>query len=473
MSIDREYFGLFMEMRTGKTKTIIDTACALALAGSLNALVVVAPKGVFRTWTTDQLPTHLWPSVNARVETWRAGAGVKLMKRYNDLIGHKGLAVFVVNIESIDTKKCEAFLSGFLKSRRALLAVDESACIKNPQANCTKAALRLAALAPYRRILTGTPVTQGPLDLYSQLEFLKPGASGMRSFYAFKSMYAIEVRTNIRVPGAFDKAGNPRMRTFNKTVGYRNAERLKTRLDALSFTVKLADVRADLPPKIYQTVEVPLTEGHANIYKYLAKHCVMKLEGEVVVSAPMALTLLTKLHQCATGFVIQDDGRTLDLSGERVQALMDLITRCPGKAVVFAAHQHSIESIGAALRMTYGQESTVLYYGPTPEGERDVARYRFQHETQCRFFVGTQATAGEALDLSAANVVVYYSNTFSLRHRLQSEARPMGPAQHDPVLVVDLVAPSTVDVKIVDALKTKQSIADQLTGAGWRSFLEN
>lgn len=458
---ERDHYGLFLEMRTGKSKIVIDAACLTHHQKSIDALVVVAPKGVYRTWLLDQLPTHLWEDTPHKVEAWKSGAGAGQHKEYMKLLTFKGLAVFVVNIEAIATAKCAEYLFHLMMNRRCMLVIDESSCIKNPSAARTKQAMKLARLSAYRLILSGTPVTQGPLDLYSQLEFLHPGLSGSRSYFAFRAKYAIQ--TAMRM--------GPR--SFNKVVGFRNLHQLQVLLDAVSMSVKLADVRADLPPKIYQVIQVELSPEHRKVYEDFRKNAVMKLGEQVVVSATMALSVLAKLHQIVCGFALRDDGTVLDLSDARLETLMEILEQVQGKAVIFALHQLSVEQIASALRLAYGAHSVVSYYGPTSEADRDLARDKFQRDPTCRFFVGTAATAGEGLDLAAANVVVYYSNSYSLKQRLQSEARPFGPAQKDPVLIIDIVSPGTVDEKVVEALKNKADIASLLQSRGWRELLDN
>ena len=235
----REY-AYFMEMGTGKSKVLIDNIALLYDRGGINAAVIVAPKGVYRNWSEKEIPAHMPDHVEKYVAVWTPTPTVKQKKELTNLfeISHS-LKLFIVNVEAFSTKKGVAFVAKFLLAHSALIAVDESTTIKNPKAQRTKNLLKLAVNTKYRRILTGFPVTQSPLDLYSQSSFLSPQLLGYTSFYSFQNRYAKLINRKIGT------------RTFRQVVGYHNLEELTNNVKTFSYRV-LKKECLDLPDKVYQ-----------------------------------------------------------------------------------------------------------------------------------------------------------------------------------------------------------------------------
>ena len=246
-------WAFFMEMGTGKSKVCIDTAAMLYENGKIDTFIVVAPKGVYRNWANLEIPAHMPDRVakDATVLIWRP-TPTKALKK--DLIGFmqpaEGFRVLVMNVEALSTKKGQKYLETVLSASKALLAIDESTAIKSPKASRTKALIRLSGLATYRRILTGFPVTQSPMDLWAQCRFMSPKLLGDcgDNFFQFQYRYAVQQKRHVG------------SHSFNQIVGYRNLEELSVLLKNFSSRV-MKDECLDLPSKIYSQRSVQLSPG--------------------------------------------------------------------------------------------------------------------------------------------------------------------------------------------------------------------
>lgn len=441
------HYGLLWEMGTGKSKVIVETAMRLFYGGEIDGVLIMSDKGAYRNWLPEfQVHAGNHP---IRYAVWSAAMSHEeriLLERVK-IAQDDVLDVLIMNIESMSTDRGKQCGQQFLQSHHAMWVIDESSSIKNPQAQRTKGVLKLAPLAEYRRILNGTPVTQSPLDLYSQCQFLQPGVLGHNSYFSFRANYAVMV--NIQ-------AGN---RSFPKIVGYQNLEDLSRRLQAFTSRLTKADC-LDLPPKVYETYEVELTPEQRRAYDELKRQCLTEIDGGLV-TATMAITAMTKMHRILCGHIETDEGRVVDIPQCRVAALLEVLEKIQGKAIIWCRFQRDVEIVRDALIEAHGAWSTVTYYGPTSQEARQDAIEAFQSPNMpdCRFFVGTPHTGGKGINLTAASTVVYYSNDFSLEKRLQSEDRAHRIGQTGKVTYVDLVAPGTLDQRVLEALKKKRDVA--------------
>jgi SNF2 family DNA or RNA helicase len=179
-----------------------------------------------------------------------------------------------------------------------------------------------------------------------------------------------------------------------------------------------------------------------------------------------------RLHQIVCGHVKLDDGRVVELPNNRIKELMSIVEECDGKMIIWATYRHDIEAISKALKTEYGMNSVGTYYGDTDTEERQRVLAEFQKpDSELRFFVGNPVTGGYGLTLTQASVVVYYSNSFDLEKRLQSEDRAHRIGQTRNVTYIDLIAVNTVDEKIVKALRNKIDIATQVLGEDIKKWL--
>jgi SNF2 family DNA or RNA helicase len=316
-----------------------------------------------------------------------------------------GLKIFVMNTEALSTPRGANAAFNFLESNdENIVIVDESTTIKNRSANRTKNIMQLKGLSKYRRILTGSPVTRSPMDLYSQCMFLSVLALNFKSFFAFQNRYALVQK---RTMGP---------RSFNEIVGYRRLDELNQKLESFSNRVLKEDC-LDLPDKMYTKRLVPLSEEQNKSYKEMKRLALTKLHNGELATTQSVLTQIMRLQQICCGHIQDDEGNLVSFANGRLKELLDIC------------------------------------------------------EDPLRFFVGQPKTGGYGITLTAANTVIYYSNSYDLEIRLQSEDRAHRIGQTNKVTYVDIISPDTVDEKILKALKEKINLAQQVLGEDVRSWL--
>jgi len=457
-SWNKETYAYFMEMGTGKTKVLIDNLAMLYDKGKVDGVLIVAPKGVVGTWHNQELPAHLPDHIENVTVLWQANINKKQQDKLDQLFqtGHE-LHILIMNVEAFSTTKGLNFAQKFLRSHKSMMAIDESTTIKNPKAKRTKNILSLSKMARYRRIMTGSPVTKNPLDLYTQCEFLDPFHLNFSSYYAFRNRYA-EMKT-MHVSG----------RSIQVVGGFRHLDELADSLKPFSYRVLKEDC-LDLPDKIYMKREIQLTKEQDTLYQQMRKEALATLNGKTVTTMT-ALTQLMRLHQITCGHFSADDGSVQEIKNNRLAELLDVLEEIEGKAIIWAHYQHDVKNIFKLLEEKYGPGSAVHYYGKTLPEERDYAIKNFKTNDKVRFFVGTPATGGYGITLVQANTVIYYSNGYDLEKRMQSEDRAHRIGQTKKVTYVDIIAEDTVDKKIVKSLRKKINIASKVMGEELKSWI--
>ena len=451
-------FAYFMEMGTGKTKVLIDNAAMLYDKGKIDGVLIVAPKGVVGTWYDQELPTHLPDHIKNMTILWQSNITKGQREKLDSLFkSDHDLHILIMNVEALSTEKGKDFATKFLNSHRTLMVIDESTTIKNPTAKRTKNIIDLSEIARYRRIMTGSPVTKNPLDLYSQCEFLSPYLLDFTSYYAFRNRYA-EMKT-LHLRG----------RSIQIVDEFKNLGELSDQLKGFSYRVLKEDC-LDLPEKNWTRRQITLTPDQRKIYEQMKETALAHLNGKVA-STMIVLTQLMRLHQITCGHFTADDGTIQDIPNNRLKELLDVLSEMEGKAIIWAHYQHDVKNIIREVVKIYGEGSIVDYYGLTPQDERDINRKKFQSDPRCRFLVGTPSTGGYGITLTAANTVIYYSNGYDLEKRLQSEDRAHRIGQKKNVTYVDIIAEDTVDEKIVKALRDKINVASQIMGEELKEWI--
>jgi SNF2 family DNA or RNA helicase len=458
-SWDKEEYAYFMEMGTGKSKVLIDNIAILYDKGKINGVLIVAPKGVYKNWYSSEIPTHLASHVQYKSVLWTASISKTKQEELNSLFKSDfNLHVLVMNVEAFSTKKGLQFALKFLNSHKTLMAVDESTTIKTPSAKRTKSILALSKSAVYRRILTGSPITKSPLDLYTQCGFLNDELLGFSSYYAFRSRYAHMIERNF---------GGRRVQIVKN---YQRLDELSKLIEPFSYRVLKEDC-LDLPDKIYIKREIELTDEQLKLYTTMKQMALATLNGKLL-TAPNVLTQLMRLHQITCGHFKSDDGKIQELKNNRLEELMSILEETEGKAIIWANYIYDIERISAAIKKEYGDDSVVEYYGAIHTDERQKNIERFQDPlSPFRFFIGNPQTGGYGITLTAANTVIYYSNGYDLEKRLQSEDRAHRIGQKKSVTYIDLIAEKTIDEKIVKALRKKIDIASQIMGEELKDWI--
>ena len=296
-SWNKETFAYFMEMGTGKTKVLIDNAAMLYDKGKIDSVLIIAPKGVIKTWYEQELPTHLPDHIENVSVLWQANINKGQQEKLDSLFKTETiLHVLVMNVEALSTGKGVDFAFKFLNSHKAMMAIDESTTIKNPSAKRTKNIIKLSEFAKYKRIMTGSPVTKNPLDLYSQCEFLSPWLLDFTSYYAFRNRYAEMKTLNIRG------------RSIQVVDKFKNLGELSDQLKGFSYRVLKEDC-LDLPEKNWTKRQISLSTDQRKIYSQMKEQAIAHLNGKVT-STMTVLTQLMRLHQITCGHFTADDGTT-------------------------------------------------------------------------------------------------------------------------------------------------------------------
>ena len=457
LSWDKPYFAYFMEMGTGKSKVLIDNIAMLYDAGKINGVLIVAPKGVYKNWYDSEIPTHMPDHVEYQDCLWQSMITKKQQAELDKVfVPGEDLHVLIMNVEAFSTKKGVEFAAKFLRCHRTMMAIDESTTIKNPDAKRTKHICSLGEYAPYKRILTGSPVTKSPLDLYKQCEFLKKELLGHSSYYTFRTRYAKM------------KTANFGGRSVQIVTGYQHLAELSEKLKAFSYRV-LKDDCLDLPEKTFIKRLVTLTPDQKKLYLQMKNLALAQMDGKMMTTATV-MTQLMRLQQITCGHFTADDGVVQDVANNRIDELINVLNEVEGKVVIWAHWQRDVHKIVEAIKKEF-DESFVDYYGLTPSADRQKNIKKFQEDPNCRFFVGTPQTGGYGITLTAASTMVYYSNGYDLEKRQQSEARIDRIGQTRPMTYIDIMCEDTVDQRIVKSLRKKVDIATQIMGEELKDWI--
>ena len=431
---------LLADMGTGKSMMTIAITGTLEAEKDVKKMLVVCPKSIVGVWEDEFRKFADYRYALTVLD----GTMEKKRSAFNYMQG-AALQIIVVNYES-----CWRLETEITKWKPDLIVCDESSKIKTPSASQSKALHRLGRLSNYNIILTGTPITGSPLDIFSQYKFLDDSIFGT-SFYLFRNRYAI--------------LGGYQNRMI---VGYRHLDELVEKVHSIAFRIKIEDA-VDLPPFIDETRAITLEPKAQSLYRMLEQDCYAELANGKV-TARNVLTQLLRLAQCTGGFIRDDiKGEAQQVSGAKLDALEDIIDTCldeEKKVVVFARFVPEIEAIAAMLKKK--KIGYALIYGATTDRADQVKK--FQEDPEVKVFIGQLQTTGMGLTLTAANVAVFYSLDFSYANYEQSRARIHRIGQKQKCLYIHLVGKGTVDEKILNALKHKGDIAKIMVD-DWRSLL--
>jgi SNF2 family DNA or RNA helicase len=468
-SAEMESYAILWEQGCGKTKIAIDNACYLYEKGEIDAVIVIAPNGVHRNWVTDELPKHVPQRLRKDIASkfWesRRSKTKGFKEELEALLRWDKFAWFFMNYDAVITETGKKFLKKFLVRRRVLYILDESHSVKTPGANRTKTIIASGKYAPYRRILSGTPISQGPFDIYSQLRFLDPEIwkrKGLHNFQMFKFHFGEWfTRKDAEQALGYDPG-------YDKLVRYRNIEDLKNTLSDVSSRVTKESAGLGIPEKLYSKRYYGLTKEQKALYEELVDEYIAEFEDGATIDGSLAMTRLLRLQQIICGYVKADDEDHVRLIGKknpRLQLLKEITDGLYTPTIIWARFSPDIDQIMELL----GSEA-VRYDGKISDDEAEESKRIFQNN-EAKFFVGNPAKGKEGLTFVNAKNVIYYSNSFKLIDRLQSEDRAHRIGQTDHVNYIDLICSGTVDEKIVKALRNKFDIATQITGDELKEWL--
>ena len=442
-------FGELFEMGCGKTLTTIAVAGALYNLGKIDRVLVVAPTSVCSVWPHDlnQFATFPW---EARV---LLGDKKKRLKALNELENwpFKALRIAVINYESTHRDGIFEALAAY---KPDLIVCDESQRIKNPSAAQSKALHKLGDAAPFRMILSGTPVQNNAVDLYSQYRFLDPAVYGA-NFYAFKNRYCIM--------GGYGQ---------HQIVGYRNMDELVEKEHSVAYRVTKEEC-LDLPQQTFINRYVQFTDAEQAIYEQLRKSSFLELETGENVTATTILTMYLRLMQLTGGFLTADEStRPKQVNTAKLDALADIVddyvVDAGKKLVIFARFRAEIAAIENLLRLRKIQYGSI--YGDVPMEERGKIVEDFQTNPDTKVFVAQIQTAGLGITLHAASTAVFYSYDYNYANYAQALARIHRIGQRFPVTYIHLVVDGSIDEKILAALENKEDMAKTVVDS-WREVL--
>lgn len=444
----KDYFALFFETGTGKTLTALTIARSwMYRGGRTMRTLVLSPPITLQNWRNEWLAGSNFSAFNVAVAH---GHGDKRCNVFED----KSNAVVITNYESLISPKV---FKAIEKWKPDVIIFDESHRVKSHSAKRTKQAFQLAQNAKHRLILTGTPILNSPMDIFSQWKILDLGEDFGKNFFQFRGEYFYD--KNARMPSHIH---------FPKwEIREDSLDIIKDKIAQNSmFVAKSACL--DLPPLVKTVVKVPLSSEQRKVYNDMAKDLIAYVASGVSV-ARLALTKAMRLQQIVSGFINVEDanGETKNHEIEdnpRLGALTELLSdRAEGsKCIVWASFRHNYRQIAAVcekLNLPY-----VEIHGDKTQKEKDTAVKEFNENDSVRVCIGHPGSGGIGVNLTSSNVTIFYSRSFSLEHDIQAEARNYrgGSEIHEKVTRIDLVAEDTIDEYIAAKLEGKQAISDSV-----------
>lgn len=507
------FFALFMEQGTGKTKVLLDIASTLYDEKKINAVMVIAPKGVYEQWAFEQIPMHA--SVPCEVYVHRASASA--VKKASAFIATSvdRLKVYCINVEAFSSDSYIDLFKRFVSRHNTLICVDEGTRIKNPTAKRTlniihglsnlekygKRITKVLPLSKYRILLTGTMVTNNPYDIWTMFEFLQPNFFGI-NYFCFKARYGIEKR--VTIPGrvsytvkvdardlGFIRAAikngfgrdsvaqrygitaadveyiiaNPDLR-----VPYKNLSELKHRIDPSSYIVKKRDC-LDLPPKVYEKVYIEMSAAQKKVYNELKDDLFSEYKG-VELTVTQMLTLTMRLAQVAGGFFPTGPGEPpmlIDKRSAKAVAICESIEEISSFPIlIFARFVCEVEEMARVAKETFPDLTVDFIHGGVKDRESKIDAFK---RGEISIFVATQGVLGIGQNLQNSHVMLFYSNSFSLEEREQTEARIDRIGQTESAFYCDYIVKNTIDAHTHKALTTKKALLDYMRKPTIEEFL--
>lgn len=468
MHVKEKSWGLLWEQGTAKTKPIIDTAALLFSQGEINGLLVVAPPGVERNWNTDEIPKHMPVEIalDVRVQVFStARKATQAHKRaMNSLFTHDGLSVLLISYNGFMTKEGKELVWKFLQKRKCLYVLDEAHNIKTPNAKRTKSIVASGKYAKYRRILTGTPVAIGPFDVYSQIRFLDEffwknhGIHGTVEFRNYFGRWF--TAADCKQLHGYDPG-------YDKLIEYQNLDKLTEWLNEISDRVLKDDV-LDLPPKLYSKRYFEMSREMKAAYSQLEDELMLEI-GDHLITAELPIVKQLRLQQISCNYVPVGDEEPVHMfsaKNPRLGAMEQIRDETHHPGIIWARFTHDIDQIMDLLG-----KSAVRYDGKVDQDQSEKNKLAFQ-KGDAQWFVGNAQKGGSGLTLTQAKTMVYYSNSFRLLDRLQSEDRAhRGGMDEHPVNYIDIMSDSEIDEHIVTNLRNKKDVAAEILGDALKAWI--
>lgn len=471
---DLKVYGLFWAPGCGKTKPTIDKVCYLYDKGEIQALLVIAPNGVHSNWANDEIPAHMPDRYREKMllhifKANKAKLKKSIAERKALLLHPNGLRVLCISFSGIRTKIGKAYARKFLLKYKCMAVVDESQRIKKPvgpNAKTSTTVVTAGRYADYKMILSGTPITNGAFDIYSQIMFLDEDfwkKHGLHPFSVFQQHFGVYIKAE-EYNREMREQGFDSNRDFDQLVGYKNLEELKGYIKLLSHRLTKETAGIQLPLKLYTKRYFELTPQQYQVYNQLLDDSVAFLpETGDWLEAPEAIVKITRLQQILNGYVAteaEEPVQRIDDKNPLLELYLETMRDdCPGKAITWSKYTPDIDLIMEGL-IKMGR-NPVRYDGKVKEDQREKNKNAFQHG-DATDFVGKPQVGSSGLTLHAAETVHYYSNSYNAEHRWQSEERAHRIGLKHSVLVFDYIAENTIANKIITNLRKKAQLSATL-----------
>jgi hypothetical protein len=477
LSADLPERALLWQMRTGKTKAIIDTGSHLSRDDKVDTIIIFAPNGVHANWVERELPVHMWDDVPYHALAWRTRvAGLKLTGRltkadvaawddaradwwrsYEVVRKSPELTIISFNSESMTRPDVRKALKWLLNNRRCMVVWDESTDFRSPGSARSKMARSIALKVPYRRILDGTALTNSPLHAFAQFELLKKGALGFTKNADFKDFFA-----------EFESVRGLGGRMYPRLKTYKNLDILQERMAPYSSVVLRSDCH-DLPPIDVRRRPVAMSPEQKRVYREVLEQTEVDVGDGTIAHIGALTSKIMKLQQVSSGYIVDKGKQVRRIPGPNpwLDAVSEEVYLAPGKVIVWCMFQQEIDDVVHRLRDVDGHE-IMEYHGRVPDEDKRSARNHF-NTNGAKVLIGQPQAGGRGVEFSGADMVINASHVFNAIIRLQANERAtkMGGGN---VRILDFVS-SPTDTYILDSLESNVNIADQVAGRGMQDFL--
>lgn len=453
MTSQNKGFGLLFEMGCGKTLTAIAVAGAGYRMGKIKRVLIVAPTSVVAVWPMEFSDYAAFP-VMVRTLLGDKKSRLKALDELEEF-PYPYMKVAVINYESTWR---EGIFEALQQFGADLIICDESQRIKTHDSEQSRAMHALGETAPYKMILSGTPVQNEAVDIWSQYRFLNPTIFGT-NFYTFRNRYAIM--------GGFNK---------KQIIAYRDLDQLIQKEHSIAYRVTKEDA-LDLPEQTFENRYITLNQKERSTYDRLRRDSYAELADGGTITATTVLTKLLRLQQFTGGFLVEDDAAKPQLvSTGKIDALADIlqdyVIEGKKKLVIFARflpEVHEIQRLADKL-LSRAHKRFVSIYGEIKKEDRGEIVHQFQTDPDTMVFIGQIDTAGTGITLTAADTCVYYSLSYNYATYSQSLSRIHRIGQRNTCTYIHLIVERSVDQQILAALSKKEDLAKTVVD-DWRRFL--
>jgi len=460
--INYGFKGQLLEMSLGKTKCALNVAEIMKKYRALDRLVIICPKAIQSVWL-EEIPKHTYLDVEPVI--WENKKTKKQQKIISGLF-IANFPILIVRLEMFQKKNevLKMFLQNFF-AKTTMVVLDESSKIKNVSTQRTPRLIEYTKDSAYRTILTGTPWTESPLDIFSQMEFMQTGFwykyNGdwtpkilKKHWYIFRNRYAImqEIRTG-------------EGRSFKTMVGTRRVEEIARKIQRHVTQQKKEDW-LDLPEKIFQTLHVEMDTVQAKAYKTMKDRLILEY-GDTILTVQSQVTLLTRLRQIAGGFY-PETGEPISDKLAGIEMLLEDVSEYRGKVVIAASYVAEIQGIEKALIKQYGEDQVCTYYGGTKNRDEELVRFK----ESAQFLILNPQSGAFGLNLQFASLMYLYSRPYSYEQNAQLLDRIHRPGQRNNCIYKDIIHTGSVQEKVIAAFEKKQDVVAKFDQLTIKSFLD-